>query len=142
MTAELFNTTDWTFEQLAPYGKDITASFKKLADRFPKDCTVESLAEDVMTGRCQLWLVLDDSKFVLMGMTEIKLNPATGNKSVFIPSLGGVDGIASVPLIKGVEEWARSIGAHEVTICGRHGWKRPLAKEGYRARTVLYRKDI
>ena len=142
MTAELFLTTDWSFDKLAPFGKDITAAMVKLAARFPKDTTVESLAEDVMSGRCQLWLVLDEGKFVLMGLTEIKLNPATGNKSVFIPSLGGVDGIATVPLIKGVEEYARSIGAHEVTICGRDGWKRPLAKQGYRARTALYRKDL
>lgn len=139
---ELHNTTDWTTERISKYGKDITGAMHKLVERFPKDCTVESLAADIMEGRSQLWLVLDDEAFVLFGLTEIKTNPATGNKSVLITSLGGEDGVSSVPLIDGVESWARSIGAHEVAVCGRFGWKRALAAQGFKAETALYRKDI
>lgn len=142
MTAELFNTTDWPFEKLAPYGKDITAGLKQLEKRFPRDCNVESLAKDVLSGRFKLWLVLEEGKFVLFGLTETKMNFATGNKVVSVDYLAGQSGVSSVPLMDGVEEWAKSIGANEVTICGRFGWKKPLAKQGYKARTVLYRKDI
>lgn len=142
MTAVLYNTQEWPFERLAKYGKEITAAAKKLAARFPKDCTIQSLTEDMLSGRYQLWLVLDDERFVLFGLTEIKVNEATGNKTVFIPSLAGDEGVASVPLIEGVSEWAKSIGANEVTICGRVGWKKPLAKQGFEADTMLYRKEL
>lgn len=142
MTAKLYNTQDWPFERIAQYGKEITAAAKKLAARFPKDCTLQSLADDMTSGQYQLWLVLDDERFVLFGLTEIKVNPATGNKTVFIPSLAGDEGIESMPLIEGVSEWAKSIGANEVAFCGRDGWKKPISKYGFKADTRLYRKEL
>ena len=65
-------TSDWTPERIASYGPEITAALRKLADRFPETFTVRSLADDLFSGRSQLWLILDGDKFMSIVVTEIK----------------------------------------------------------------------
>jgi len=92
MTLSIHNTVDWPFEKIAAYGPDITAAFKKLVDRFPRDITLKSLADDVLSGRQQLWLILDGEEFKSFVTTEIKINDYTGHKSVHLINLAGEGG--------------------------------------------------
>lgn len=143
MTLSIHNTTDWEFDRIASYGPQITAAMKKLVERFPKDMTLESLAQDIFSGKNQLWLILDEEeKFVAFVTSEIKTNQATGKKSVVLSELAGEGGTDIVPLIEPIEEWAREIGATEITPVGRLGWRKALAKQGYEADIVLYRKTL
>ena len=143
MTLSIHLTTEWPYERVARYGKDVTAAMKKLVERFPKEVTVKGLAEDIFTGKNQLWLILDeDENFVAFVTSEIKVNQETGHKTVLLSELAGKGGTDIVPLIEPIEDWARSIGAAELKPIGRIGWRKALAKQGYDPDIVLYRKDL
>lgn len=142
MTLSIHNTTDWEFSKLARYGKEITAAVKKLVERFPNDLTLESVAQEIMAGKQQLWLILEGEEFKAFVTSEIKINEATGHKTVQLMELAGAGGIDLVPMIETIEEWAVSIGAHELTPMGREGWRKPLGRAGYRPKLVLYSKDL
>lgn len=142
MTLSIHLTTDWPFERVARYGKEITAAMRKLVERFPNDLTLESMAEEIIGGKQQLWLILDGEEFKAFVTSEIKINEATGRKSVILMELAGDGGIDLVPLISDIEKWAVEIGAHELTPLGRDGWRKPLAKAGYKPKLTLYSKDL
>lgn len=142
MTLSIHLTTDWPFERVARYGKEITTAMKKLVERYPNDLTLESMAEEVISGKLQLWLILDDEEFKAFVTSEIKVNEATGRKTVQLMELAGDGGVDLVPMIDDIEAWAREIGAHELMPLGRDGWRKPLAKAGYRPKLTLYSKDL
>jgi hypothetical protein len=136
-------TSGWPAEKFAPYGPAVTAAMRKLAGRFPREVTVEHLARDVVDGKRQLWLVLDDDdRFVAFVLTEIQVNDATGLKTLVIPSFAGEEGAATVPLIGAIEAWGKEQGCDEVMVWGRRGWKPALAKEGYSLDLAVFRKAL
>lgn len=141
MTLTIHNTTDWPFERIAPYGPQITAAMRQMAARYPNEISVEKMAEDLFSGKNQLWLILDGEEFAAFVTSEIKVSE-NGHKTVFLGELAGRGGVNLVPMIHPIEEWARSIGATEVTPLGREGWRKALAKAGYRPKFVLYSKDL
>ncbi|QIG68271.1 hypothetical protein EVB56_080 [Rhizobium phage RHph_Y1_10] len=142
MTLSIHLTTEWPFEKVAAYGREITAAMKKLVERFPEDLTLESMAQEIISGKQQLWLILDGEEFKAFVTSEIKINEATGRKSVMLMELAGDGGVDLVPVIADIEKWAIEIGAHELTPLGREGWRKPLAKAGYRPKLTLYSKDL
>lgn len=139
---KIHNTSDWEPERILRYGAEITAAMQKLVARFPREVTLKSLAEDVITGKQTLWLILDGDEFRSFVLSEIKETRATGIKTSFVTSLAGEDGIDAVPLIAEIEAWGREQGASQQMIVGRWGWKRPLANEGYDMDAVIYRKEL
>lgn len=139
---EVHNTTDWPAERLLPYGREITAAMRKLAERFPREVTVPHLAQEIISGKRQLWLILEGEKFVSFVLTEIEVNPATGAKSLLIPSFAGDEGAGTVPLVTALEEWGRQNGCTEARTLARHGWKRPLAEQGYKSDLMVFRKPL
>jgi len=142
MTLSIHNTTDWPFDEVAQYGKEITAAMRKLAEKYPNEISVKKMAEDLFSGKNQLWLILDeDRRFVAFVTSEIKVSE-NGHKTVFLGELAGDGGLDLVPMIHPIEEWAKSMGANEMTPLGRDGWRKPLAKAGYRPKFVLYSKDL
>lgn len=136
-------TSDWSFEQLAPYTKDITAAMQKLRDKFPREVDVQHLANEIITGKRQLWLILnDDDSFISFLLSEIQTNNATGLKTVVLPSFAGEKGAETVHLIGAVEDWGREQGCDEAIAYGRWGWKRAMEKEGYEMNMVAFRKTL
>jgi len=141
MSAALHLTTDWPLERVLSYGPQITAAMKKIIDRFPQDATLKSMADDVLSGAVQLWIMLDGEEFKGIVMTDVQTIPATGHKAARIVALGGVDGVDLCPHIETIEAWAWEQDADCVLPVGREGWKRPLAKLGYSVERIVYRKD-
>jgi hypothetical protein len=139
---EVYLTTDWPLSRIEKYGKEITAAMKKIVGRFPDDVTLEGLRHELFSGAQQLWLMLDGEKFEAMALTEIRTNEATGNKSIIISDLAGEFGPEMVPFIEKIEEYGRSVGAHDVRPIGRLGWSKALKKLGYAPVTCFYRKAI
>jgi len=136
-------TDSWSPEKFAPYGASVTAAMRKLQERFPREVTVEHLAREIIEGKRQCWLFLDDDdRFISFVLTSIEVNNANGLKTLHIPSYAGEEGAACVPLIGKIEDWARSKGCDAVLVYGRRGWKRPLAKEGYAEDMCLFRKNL
>lgn len=142
MTLSIHNTTEWPYERLLSYGAEITAAFRKLAERFPKDMTVHSLFDEVQSGRQQLWLILEGEEFKSFVTTEIKTNDWTGHKSVQLMNLAGEGGLDLVPLIEEIEKWAISEGAQEIVPICRVGFRKPLEEQGYRMSVCLFRKEL
>jgi hypothetical protein len=136
-------TSNWSPERFAPYGAAVTGAMRKLAERFPREVRIEHLAQEVVSGKRQLWLILDDDDhFVSFVLTEIQVNDATGLKTLVIPSFAGEEGAGTVPLIGALENWAREQGCDEVMVWGRLGWKKPLAKQGYSLDLAIFRKPL
>ncbi|WP_107341601.1 hypothetical protein [Agrobacterium pusense] len=142
MTLKIHLTTDWPFERVAKYGRQITAAMKKLVDRYPDEMTLKGLAEDVISGKNQLWLILDDEEFKAFVTSEIKVNEETGRRTLILSELAGDGGLDLVPMIGDIEEWAKDNGISELTPLGREGWRKPLARAGYKPKFVLYSKDL
>jgi hypothetical protein len=142
LTLSIHLTENWPFERVARYGKEITAAIRKLVERYPNDLTLESVAEEIINGKQQLWLILEGEDFKAFVTSEIKVNEATGRKTVQLMELAGDGGVDLVPMIAEIEKWAIEIGAHELTPLGRDGWRKPLAKAGYRPKLTLYSKEL
>ncbi|MEI3803163.1 hypothetical protein V6R85_01465 [Agrobacterium sp. CCNWLW32] len=142
MSLSIHLTTDWPFERVARYGREITAAMKKLVERYPDEMTLKGLAEDVISGKNQLWLILDGEEFKAFVTSEIKINEETGRRSLILSELAGEGGIDLVPMIGTIEEWAKENSIHELTPLGRDGWRKPLAKAGYKPKFVLYSKEL
>jgi hypothetical protein len=142
MALSVHNTTSWPAEKLLPYGADITKAMRKLVDRFPRDITVLHLAQEIIAGKKQLWLILEGEKFVSFVLTEIQINDATGLKNLLVVSLAGDEGAATVPLGIELEKWGIENGCTEARTLARKGWTRPLLAHGYKEHMVLFRKPI
>lgn len=136
-------TQDWDYEQIAPYTKQITAYFKKLADQFPHDLTVQSIGMECISGARQLWLIFDGDDMVAVCMTQMRTVDATGTKIVTLTSHAGDEGLACVPdMCRVIEKWAAEQGADFTAAEGRIGWKRPLEKQGYKLYAAVFRKPV
>lgn len=136
-------TTDWPPEKFLPYGPEITAAMRKLQDRFPREVEISHLAQEIIRGKRQLWLILgDDDEFVSFVLTEIQINEATKVKTLVIPSFAGEEGAATVHMIGALEQWGKDNGCDEAMIFGRWGWKRSIAREGYEMDMVMFRKNL
>lgn len=142
MTLSIHLTQDWPYERIARYGREITAAIKKLANRFPDMVSVKSVTDDIISGRNQLWLILEGEEFKSFVLSEIKTDLETGRKIVTLTELAGEGGTDVVPLISDIEAWAKSIGAVELRPVGRIGWRKALAKQGYKSEICLYHKDL
>lgn len=140
----VINTTEWTYEQIAPHGKAITAHMRKLAEKFPQDVTVESLAHECMTGARQLWLHLDDDDHcAAISLTHIRTVDSTGTKIVTLTSHAGEAGLDQVPeMCATIEAWAKEQGADYTAAEGRGGWDKALKREGYQRYAVIWRKKV
>lgn len=135
-------TSDWSWEQLAPYGPKVTEAINKLAARFPKDVNPQIIMDECVKGERQLWLVLEGDEFRSCGFTKVINNVATGTRTVLGASLAGENGLASVPLISEVENWGREQGAADICITGRLGWRKVLAAQGYALDLAYFRKSL
>lgn len=136
-------TSDWSFDRLAPYTKDITAAMHKLKAQFPREVDVQHLAGEIISGKRQLWLILeDDDSFISFLLSSIDVNDATGLKTLVLPSFAGEKGTETVRLIGAVEQFGRDQGCDECIAYGRWGWKRAMEKEGYKMSMVAFRKTL
>lgn len=143
MSYRVVNTSDWAFDEIAKYGRELTAAFVKLSQTFPDDITPQGIFASLNKGEHHLWLVLDEDRFVSFILTKTHTIDATGKKVVTITSLAGEDGLASGEAIYSeIEKWAVEQGADIGAIEGRFGWKRIAARHGYEMYAVIYRKHL
>ena len=94
------------------------------------DDVVSGLAE----GKMQLWPA---PKGCIV--TEIVVYPRKKVLNVF---LGGGELDQLMDMHKDVIAWSKAQGCVAVTITGRHGWKKPLTKHGWKPLHASYVKEI
>jgi len=94
------------------------------------DDVVEALA----SGKMQLWPA---PKGCIV--TEIVVYPRKKVLNVFLGA-GELDQL--MDMHKDVIAWSKAQGCVAVTITGRHGWKKPLTKHGWKPLHASYVKEI
>lgn len=92
----------------------------------------EDVVQGIVSGRMQLWPDLRGC-----AVTEIVLYP---KKSVLHVFLAGGEMQTIINMIDSAITWGKAQGCTSMTLAGRHGWSRVLAKYGYKpVMTVLER---
>ena len=72
-------------------------------------------------------------------ITEVKLYPQSRTVHIF---LAGGDLEETIALQELVVEWGKMIGANQMSLCGRKGWKRALKKHGWGNELTVLRREI
>jgi len=142
MAYQLHLTTNWSFDEMAPFGEDMTKAMAKLAARFPDDIDLMELSRQIADGQTQLWLILDEKKqFIAFLTSQMEITP-TGKKRLLLMDLAGRGGVDLCDLLETIEDWARAQGAVAICPLGRPGWDRALKKQGYKKLIIRYGKEL
>nr|WP_017195987.1 hypothetical protein [Bartonella birtlesii] len=135
-------TEQWSWEKIAPYQEALNAALQKYVRRFPDDVCLETIAEELIGGQAQLWLVLKNNRqFSAFAITKVE-STYMGKKRVVLSDLAGEGGQQLVKLIDKVEAWARTINAEEMQMFARAGWGKMLSQYGYSRNLIYYRKVL
>ena len=94
----------------------------------------DDVAEALASGKMQLWPA---PKGCIV--TEIVVYPRKKVLNVFLGA-GELDQL--MDMHKDVIAWSKAQGCVAVTITGRHGWKKPLTKHGWKPLHTSYVKEI
>ena len=92
------------------------------------------VTEALASGKMQLWPA---PKGCIV--TEIVVYPRKKVLNVFLGA-GELDQL--MDMHKDVIAWSKAQGCVAVTITGRHGWKKPLTKHGWKPLHASYVKEI
>jgi hypothetical protein len=102
----------------------------------------EPVEASVLAGDALLWLAWDGERIAAAAVTEIA--ETEWRKVCVVVACGsrrrpaGFDGW--LPLLEGIESYARAAGCAAVRIMGRKGWARVLAS--YTAKRIILEKDL
>ncbi len=113
-------------------------SLLKAACRRTKLNVFEDIEADLLSGRSLLWLAWD-TREIQAAATTVLINSEIGKVCV-ITACGGAGMKRWLPLLDGIESYARDEGCVRVRIYGRKGWLRVL--DGYHAKHVIMDKDL
>lgn len=138
----LVNTEDWTYDQIAAHGAEITAGLKAYADTFPDEVTVHGLFEDIISGAFNLWLVMEGDDVRCVVLTKIEQSTHTGMKKLQVVAMGGTEGVIATPMIDQIEAFAKDRGCKKMHIFARKGWGRILRKHGYDGEYAVVEKAL
>ena len=96
--------------------------------------TVDDVIERIMSGHLQLWPAERGC-----AVTEIVVYPRKKVLHVFLAA-GEMDQI--IAMIDSAIDWGKTQGCTGMTIAGRHGWSRVLAKYGYKPVMTVLEKEF
>lgn len=122
------------------YLDDIVCALDRYSKRYSDDCSLESLIDDITSGRYEVWVILDadTESFAAVCITFHDIQ----QKRVVVYDLCGTGGLNLVECLKFAEEEARSRGAEKISIFGRVAWGRKLRGLNYKTHVVEYRKGL
>ncbi len=144
MTLRLIDSTHLSLEEIEPLWSDIVACIEKYCERFAIEETPQNVIDDVSTGDRRMWLVLDEEgRVVLVPITAIETLKATGHKRLMLAECGGSRLAEAMPLLAEIEAWARDEhGAGSARFIARKGWRDYLEPLGYKAKAIVYDKEL
>ena len=140
----LLDSSHLSAEQIAPYWADILLCLQKYCDRFPLEETPQNILGEVMRGDRQMWLVLDENDHVvLVPITAIETHNATGMKQLLLAECGGSRLKEAMSLLTDIEQWAKETHAAErARFIARKGWTGYLEPLGYKAKAIVFEKEL
>ncbi len=97
-----------------------------------------SIERDILLGASLLWLAWDGS--VIEAAAATSLQQTDAGKVCIITACAGTGMTRWLPLIGGIEAYARAEGCRCVRIFGRRGWGRVL--DGYEERYAIIDKPL
>jgi hypothetical protein len=101
-------------------------------------CNFVDVEREVLGGLQLLWLAWNGTAIEAAAVTQLVL---IGDRKICIlVACGGRDRERWLPLIAGIEQFARNEGCRAVRIIGRKGWQRILAD--YRANYVVMDREL
>lgn len=95
--------------------------------------TFDDVVDSIVAGRMQLWPAPRGC-----AVTEIVIYP---RKKVLHVFLAGGDMDEIIAMIDRATEWSKGQGCSAMTVAGRHGWQRVLAKHGYKPVMTVLEKE-
>lgn len=116
----------------------VIGRLQAVVDRSGERYTVASLAELVMRGEFQLW-VIGDEQIRGVVLTELFFAPS-GKKVASIRAATGDAAEGWLHLLPELEQWAKSEGCHVVEAIARKGWARRLTD--YKLTHVVLEKEL
>src|SRR4051812_34859109 len=105
-------------------------------------CSFDDVEREVLTGRALLWLAPgpDGSATAIHAGATTRLEQTDAGKVCVIVACEGQTMARWLPLISGIETYAKTEGCRGMRIYGRKGWQRVL--DGYRQSHVLIEKEL
>jgi hypothetical protein len=95
----------------------------------------------ILHGDALLWLAMSGGNgLAIDAAASTLLQQTDAGKVCVITACGGKDMASWLPLIAGIEDYARTEDCHAVRIYGRKGWLRVL--DGYRATHVVMERRL
>jgi hypothetical protein len=94
--------------------------------------------KEVLSGLQLLWIAWNGEKIEAAATTQ--LIKVGSRKICVLVACGGKHRERWVPLLDGIEDYARKEGCAGMRIYGRKGWERALS--GYHARHVILQKEL
>jgi len=100
------------------------------------------IERDILTGQALLWIAAsgEGSSVAVDAVASTCLQQTDAGKVCVITACAGANMSRWLPLITGIEDYARDEGCTCVRIFGRKGWLRVL--EGYRAKFMILDKEL
>ncbi|WP_244622299.1 hypothetical protein [Bradyrhizobium ivorense] len=93
---------------------------------------------EVLAGLQLLWIAHDGERIEAAAVTKLVVR---GDRRVcIIAACGGDNRKRWVPLLAGIEDYARAEGCSAVSFTGRRGWQRVL--DGYALKFVIMEKGL
>ena len=144
MTLRLVDSTFLDEDQMEPHWPAIIECLKKYCARFADEETVPHILSDVSQGDRRMWLVLDEEdKVVLVPITAIETHGATGMKQLLLAECGGARLKEAMPLLDQIEQWAKNEhDALRARFIARKGWTGYLEPLGYKAKAIVFEKEL
>jgi hypothetical protein len=101
-----------------------------------------AIERDILAGRALIWLAVSGEvgRLAIEAVASTSLQQVDAGKVCVVTACAGNDMSRWLPLIAGIEAYAREENCTCVRIFGRKGWLRAL--EGYREKHVILDKEI
>jgi hypothetical protein len=95
------------------------------------------IERDVLYGGALVWLAWSDRIEAAAATALVKTDAGL---VCVITACGGIDRARWLPLLAGIEDYARAEGCKSVRLVGRRGWQRAL--RGYGLKAVVLEKEL
>jgi len=99
------------------------------------------IERDIINGNALLWIAGGgEGAPAIEAVASTSLQQTDAGKVCVITACAGAKMARWLPLIKGIEAYAKDEGCHCVRIFGRRGWLRAL--DGYEQKYIIIDKDL
>ena len=124
MTAILYAVSP---EQLGAAWPIIVPDVENIASRSRGRYLSDDIREMIASGDRLLWVALNESDGAYLGLAMAELHQYPRRKACRLVACTGRERARWLPLLSGIEAWAKSVGCDVMESFARKGWARELS---------------